>query len=208
MRAAPRCPRCFRPLHAPDLWSSAWRCDAHGEVLPYRPARPSPEAMAELRRFTRVPLWLPWPLPTAWLVTGFGTAGDERTGGRAGVVALSGPSFSDGPADLLLIAEEPGTGLGAAFAGLEGPDPGAGFDQGPPHAKVDVFGRPTPLWCVDSAEDRAVYVGEALGNWLWAVAWPADAGCLVAIERLALSDLREYDPDVPFGATTPRIGEL
>ena len=39
-------------------------------------------------------------------------------------LACSGPTpFSDGPADVLLIAEEPGVGLGAHFAGLAGPDP-------------------------------------------------------------------------------------
>ncbi|WP_157249546.1 DUF6758 family protein [Nonomuraea typhae] len=208
MRAAPTCPRCFGSLHAPSVWSSAWRCDAHGDVLPYQPPwQPSVAAVEAMRKSSAVPVWLPWPLPPGWLVSGFAEAGDERTGGRASVVALSGPSVTMGPADLLIIAEEPGVGLGAAFAGLDGPDPGAGFDAGPPNAKVDVLGHPAPLWCVVGAADRAAYAGEAMGNWLWTIAWPAEAGCLIALLQLSLRDLREHDQDLdlPFGAFSPRL---
>ena len=94
MRAAPSCPRCFEPVEAPDIWSSAWRCDVHGEVLPLWCHDPSPAALEALRRTAQVPVWLPWPLPAGWLVTGFAEAGDERAGGRASVVALSGPSLT------------------------------------------------------------------------------------------------------------------
>ncbi|GLW07532.1 hypothetical protein Misp01_26620 [Microtetraspora sp. NBRC 13810] len=154
-----------------------------------------------------MPVWLPWPLPPGWLVTGFAEAGDERTGTRASVVALAGPSVTQGPADLLVVAEEPGVGLGAALAGLDGPDPGEGFDRGPAHAKVHILGHPTPLWCVGGPQDRAVYAGEALGNWLWTVAWPAEAGCLIALSQLALRDLRDNDQelDLPYGASSPRL---
>lgn len=160
-----------------------------------------------MRKSSVVPVWLPWPLPAGWLVTGFGEVGDKRTGARASLVALSGPSFMEGPADLLIIAEEPGIGIGAAFAGLGGPDPGEGFDAGPPNAKIDVLGHPTALWCVDGQPDRAVYAGEALGNWLWAIAWPADAGCMIALAELSLLDARDQELDVPFGAFSPRLGE-
>lgn len=188
------------------MWSSAWRCAAHGDVLPYRPPwQPSAGAADELRKSSRVPVWLPWPLPPGWLVTGFAEAGDDRSGGRASVVALGGPSVTSGPADLLVIAEEPGVGLGAAFAGLDGPDPGEGFDSGPPNAKIDVLGHPSALWCVNGAADRAVYAGEAMGNWLWTIAWPAEAGCLIALLQLSLLDLREHDLDLPFGAFSPRL---
>ena len=37
MRAV--CPRCQRPVRAPTAWSSAWRCDLHGEIHPLAPAR-------------------------------------------------------------------------------------------------------------------------------------------------------------------------
>jgi hypothetical protein len=159
-----------------------------------------------LRKTSVVPVWLPWPLPSGWLVTGFAEVGDERSGARASVTALSGPALSQGPADLLLIAEEPGVGLGAAFAGLDGPDPGEGFDAGPPNAKIQVLGHPTALWCVvGAAADRAVYAGEALGNWLWTIAWPAEVGCLIALAELSLCDLRDHDLDLPFGAFSPRL---
>ncbi|MEO3859685.1 DUF6758 family protein [Acrocarpospora sp. B8E8] len=206
MRAAPTCPRCFGPLQEPNIWSSSWRCGPHGDVLPYTSHRPSLAALTLVRESATVPLWLPWPLPTGWLVTGFGAAGDERTGVRGSVVALSGPSITHGPADLLLIAEEPGVGLGAGYAGLAGPDPGDGVGVGPPHAKVNVNGHPTPLWCVqDVPGDRAVYAGEALGRWLWTIAWPADAGWLLVLAQLTLADFRDVDFDVPFGAFSPRL---
>ncbi|WSG68869.1 hypothetical protein OHA68_05330 [Nonomuraea glycinis] len=205
MRAAPTCPRCFGPLHGPSA-SNAWRCDTHGDVLPYQPPWPPSQAGVEaMRKNSLLPVWLPWPLPAGWLVTGFGEVGDEHRGGRASVVALSGPALLQGPADLLVIAEEPGVGLGAAFAGLDGPDPGGGFDSGPPNAKIEVLGHPTPLWCVGGAPDRAVYAGEALGNWLWTIAWPMEAGCLIGLGELSLLDLRDHDLDVPFGAFSPRL---
>ncbi|SFK15120.1 hypothetical protein SAMN05216275_11898 [Streptosporangium canum] len=124
------------------------------------------------------------------------------------MIALSGPSLIPGPADLLIIAEEPGVGLGAGFAGLEGTDPGTGFDEGPPHAKVEIKGHPAALWCVAAAPDRAVYAGEALGNWLWTVVWPAEAGYLITLAELSLRDLRDQDQalDLPFGAFSPRLG--
>ncbi|MET8336682.1 DUF6758 family protein [Streptosporangium canum] len=209
MRAAPVCPRCFGPLRPPSAWSSAWRCGPHGDVLPLQPPRrPSSAAVEAISRNALVPAWLPWPLPQGWLVTGLAEAGDERSGVRATVIALSGPSLISGPADLLIIAEEPGVGLGAGFAGLEGTDPGTGFDEGPPHAKVEIKGHPAALWCVAAAPDRAVYAGEALGNWLWTVVWPAEAGYLITLAELSLRDLRDQDQalDPPFGAFSPRLG--
>ncbi|GAA5077057.1 hypothetical protein HNP84_003640 [Thermocatellispora tengchongensis] len=160
-----------------------------------------------MRRNSRVPVWLPWPLPPGWLVAGFAEAGDDRRGAGASVVAVAGPSVLHGPADLLIVAEEPGVGLGAGLAGIDGPDPGAGFGEGPPHAKIEILGHPTPLWCVDGVPDRAVYAGEALGNWLWTIAWPAEAGCLIALAQLSLRDLRDHDQelDPPYGAMSPRL---
>jgi hypothetical protein len=166
-------------------------------------------ALDALRQNARVPVWLPWPLPIGWLVTGFAEAGDERTGIRASVVAVSGPSITYGPADMLVIAEEPGVGLGANYAGLDGPDPGTDFGATPPHAKIDVRGHPTALWCVPEAPgDRAVYVGEALGHWLWTIARPAEVGCFIALAHLSLRDMRDDDQmlDLPFGAISPLLG--
>ncbi len=206
MKAAPSCPRCGGPVHEPNAWTSAWRCDGHGDVYPLYPAySPSRESMDALSRIAAVPVWLPWPLPVGWLVTGFAHAGDERTGARACVVALSGPNPVGGPGDLLIVAEEPGVGLGARFAGIVGPDPGQGFEIQPPHSGVRYGNREFPLWHVE-APDRAVFAGEAMGNWLWLVLWPDTAGMLL-VESLLVRDLRDpwQDLDPPFGALSPRL---
>jgi hypothetical protein len=209
MKAAPICPRCGGPVHEPTAWNSAWRCGVHGDVHPLYPAfAPSKAGMRALLRMAKVPVWLPWPLPTGWLVTGFARAGDERSGARACVVALSGPNPLGGPADMLVVAEEPGVGLGAWLAGLAGPDPGQGFASMSPYASVQYGGHEFPLWQVEVAE-RAAFAGEALGNWLWVVLWPDSAGVLL-VESLIVRDLRDpgqapQDLDVPFGALSPRL---
>jgi hypothetical protein len=200
------CPRCGRALHEPTAWSSAWRCDLHGEVHPLFPAfRPSREGLEGLLRIAGVPVWLPWPLPAGWLVAGFAGAGDERTGIRACAVALSGPNPLGGPADMLVVAEEPGVGLGAALAGLASVDPGAEFATAPPIAVASWGNHDFPLWQVDSP-DRAVVAGEIKGYWLWFVLWPDTAGVLL-IEPIGLRDLRDpgQDLDLPFGAASPRL---
>jgi hypothetical protein len=200
------CPRCGRAVHEPTAWSSAWRCDLHGEVHPLFPAfRPSREGLDGLLRTAGVPVWLPWPLPAGWLVAGFAGAGDERTGVRACAVALSGPNPLGGPADMLVVAEEPGVGLGAALAGLAGVDPGAGFATAPPIAVASFGNHDFPLWQVDSP-DRAVFAGEIKGYWLWIVLWPDSAGALL-IEPVRLRDLRDpgQDLDLPFGAASLRL---
>ena len=55
-------------------------------------------------------------------------------------------------------------------------------------------------------DDRAVFVGEAMGLWLWAVVWPAAAGVLM-YDDLSLTDLRDglADLDVEFGSISPRL---
>jgi hypothetical protein len=188
------------------VWSSAWRCDAHGEIAPLAPARrPTRDGLRALARQAAVPVWLPWPLPPGWLVSGFTGAGDERTGARASAVALSGPNPLGGPADLIVIAEEPGIGLGAGLAGLPGPDPGEGFAVAAPNAAVRSGGHEAPLWLVE-AEGKAVFAGEMAGSWLWLVLWPDTAGALL-METLVLRDLRdpEQELDPPFGALSPRL---
>jgi hypothetical protein len=200
------CPRCGRAVHEPTAWSSAWRCDWHGEVHPLLPAfSPSREGLDGLLRTGGVPVWLPWPLPAGWLVAGFAGAGDERTGARATIVALSGPNPLGGPGDMLIVAEDPGTGLGAGLAGLDAVDPGAGFATAQPSAAASIGNRDVPLWLVDSP-GRAVFAGEAQACWLWLVLWPETAGCLL-IDPIELRDLRDpwQDLDLPFGALSPRL---
>jgi hypothetical protein len=204
MRAV--CPRCRAEARAPTAWSSAWRCDLHGEISPLTPARlPTIEGLHFLASQAKVPVWLPWPLPTGWLVTGFAGAGDERAGMRGTVVGLSGPNPLGGAADLLIVAEEPGIGLGAGLAGLPGPDPGDGFAACQPNATVKVGSHEAPLWLVESA-GKAVFAGEVAASWLWLVFWPDTAGALL-VEPLPLRDLRypEHDLDLPFGALSTRL---
>jgi hypothetical protein len=202
------CARCGGPVREPGIWSNAWRCERDGDVDPVTPAvLPSHEQLAAAVKGARIPFWLPWPLPAGWLATGLSRAGDERTGVRAALLACGGPNPLGGYGEMVVIAEEPGVGLGARWAGLPGLDPGRKLATTTgPHAKVHVAGHATPLWCVDGGADRAVYVGEARGLWLWIVLWPSSAGALVH-DNLTLVDLRDAPTDLqpPLGALSPRL---
>jgi hypothetical protein len=203
------CPRCGHELRAPGLWSSAWECSRHGVVHPYLVlTHNGVDAVEHVVLRTQVPLWVPRGLPYGWVCSGVGYAGDDRTGACATVTCLSGPGPLGGGADVMFVAEEPGVGLGARHAGLTEADPGTGFGHGAPHAKVLAAAHPTALWSVPGADDRAVFVGEAKGLWLWAIVWPADAGVLM-YDIGALSDLRdgETDLELDFGAVSPRMSE-
>jgi hypothetical protein len=210
MRGEPSCPRCGGRVRAPGLFTDSWQCDTHGTVYPLQPVLPpSLEALSVAVGRAKVPVWMPWPLPVGWLFTGIAHAGDDLTGARGVAVACSGPSPLGGPGELVLVAEELGVGLGARYAGLPGPDPGdIRAEKCAPHAKVLAAGRPTPLWLApDAPDDRAVFVGEARGLWLWAVIWPEQAGLLM-YDDLVLTDLREAGAEldlVPYGALSPRI---
>ncbi len=209
MSMARTCPRCSGELRPPGLMDSGWVCARHGEVTaPYaRLPHPTAEAVRQLARADGVPLWSALPLPGGWTLAGLGTANDTRTGrARATAVALAGPSPLGGPADLLLVAEEPGVGLGEHVAGMPDLDPGD-CTQGPPDATVEAAGHVTPLWRCRSAADRVALVGEALGVWLWAVLWPPEAE-LVLLEQVQLHDLRHgahAELDLPLGAPSPRL---
>ncbi|OEV05975.1 DUF6758 family protein [Streptomyces oceani] len=210
MKGEPSCPRCGGRVRAPGLFSDAWQCDAHGPVHPLQPViPPSVEGVAVVVGRARVPVWMPWPLPVGWLFSGVVSAGDERSGGRGTVVACSGPSPLGGPGELLLIAEEPGVGLGARYAGTAGPDPGPYLrTDRRPHAKVLAAGHPTPLWNMrEVPADRAVFAGEASGMWLWAIVWPEQSGILL-YDELVLTDLRDVGAEIdllPLGALSPRL---
>ncbi|MCU1677099.1 MAG: hypothetical protein JWM93_1857 [Frankiales bacterium] len=193
MRPPPTCPRCSGPLREPDLWSSAWRCDRHGDVLPYHPCpKPSLEALDAVILKSHAPWWAPYPSMVGWTVSGFGHCGDDKRGTRASAICYSGPNPFGGPADMLVVAEEPGVGIGARFAGLDGMDPGDVFDT-PADAHIDAGGHACPLWCVPSAEDRIAYVGEALALWLWIVVWPPESSVLL-LDDLKLTDVRDSRP--------------
>ncbi|SNQ49214.1 conserved hypothetical protein [Frankia canadensis] len=206
MTTAAACPRCLGPLRPPDLWSNQYRCDDHGEVNPYRAAASSREqALHALATSATVPVWLPEPMPVHWYVSGVGWAGDDRTGPRATALAIAGPSPLGGPAEVVLVAESPGIGLAARLAGIAGPDPAA--LPGAAEAKVEAAGHPTAMWPLAVPPDRAAFVGEARGVWLWLVLWPADAALLL-MEHLELRDLRdtpELGDRVFFGAASAHL---
>jgi hypothetical protein len=195
-----------------------WRCDRCGTITPLHLAGGiSAELVATVVsrvsgtvRADGLPLWCPWPLLPGWTVTGVAWAGDERSGPKATALALSGPApLSDGPADMVIVAEDLGVGLGNSLGGIEGSDPGpllrAAVERAAPHAKLKAAGHPTPLWAVPSGPDRSAYVGEARGVWLFAVTWPAQAGYLLA-EEIQLHDLVESVPsELVFGAPSARL---
>jgi hypothetical protein len=200
-------------VRPPDLMFTDWRCDHDGAVLPLHvPIHIGPDIVETVRgklAGSEAPLWCPWPMLPGWTVTGVGWLGDDRQGARGAVVACSGPAMlQGGPADILLVAEEPGVGLGTRLAGIPGPDPGPFLEteqSTTPHAKVRAGGWPTPLWAVKSAADRCAYVGEAKGCWLYLVAWPARAGYLFA-EDLTLVDLVDTLPgQLVYGAPSPYL---
>jgi hypothetical protein len=207
-KVAPSCPRCGRAVREPGLWSNAWQCEHHGEVRPYVPAgQISPDGIAMVARLAAVPVWVPHPMMTGWVVTGIGSCGDDRTGAGATVICCSGPGPLGGPADLVLIAEEPAIGLGAGFAGIDGTDPGE--LTGPAAGKLAADGHPTPLWqVVGGYVDRVSFVGEASGIWLWAILWPSSAG-LILLDDLSLADVRVAGPAayemLGYGAESPRM---
>lgn len=199
------CPRCGTAAKQPGAWSSRWTCPTHGEVYPLAPfTAPSPRQTRQLAERSGVPLWMPWPLPRGWVLGAVLHAGDEAAGVQATGVVVSGPNPLGGPGDLLLVAEEQGVGLGAGFAGTEGPDPGSAV-EGEPHASLAVQGRTVPLWWMPGGPDRAVYVGQWGGRWLWAVMYPASAGAML-LDDVELVDLRDLGREVdvlPFGTPPP-----
>ena len=184
------CPRCGNDLVAPTEYDKAWRCSRHGQTLPLTIlTRIDEPAIHHIRAHAEVPLWLPDPMPVGWVLAGLATVGDAPDGYRATVVSLQGPAPLGGAGEWLIVAEEPGIGLGASYAGtaLAAPPP---VSTDVPAAKVHALGHPTPLWPVtDTLPDRSAYVGEAAGVWLWLVSFPADAGYAV-LEDLAVTDLR------------------
>jgi hypothetical protein len=168
----------------------------------------SGQELPELIGTAAVPVWMPWPLPADWTVTGFAGETDARGDTCGSVVALAGPNPFGGHAQMLLISEETGLGLGARYAGLAGPDPGPDFPAGPPQAFVTFDNHDFPLWHLD-APHRAVYAGAAGGHWLWLVLWPDTAGLLMA-RPLPVRDLRDPSQKLPLpygerSALLPRL---
>ena len=111
------CPRCGAELIGPSAYDSDWRCARHGRTLPLTVFEQLDDAtMSHIRDRAEVPLWLPDPMPAGWLLSGLAAVGDSRSRLRATAVACRGPAPLGGEGEWLIVAEEPGIGLGAALA--------------------------------------------------------------------------------------------
>lgn len=152
-----------------------------------------------------LPTYLPWPMEPGWRVTGFAWVGDAATDTVATMTCCSGYTVPDGPVEVCVVTEEPGTGLGARVARTPWLDPGPDAAQGPPVAKVALDGQNAKLWSVSSQQqqegDRAALVGEAGGRWLWLTVRPASAVLLLS-QGWSLRDVSAFGSvlvDLPFG---------
>lgn len=201
MSLVPGCPRCSTPIarHGAD---GEYSCPEHGVVRAlWRPAEATYEDFVEhLALADGFPTYLPWPLGPGWQVSDFAVVD-----GRATLIGVTGTSELDGPVDIVIVAEEPGTGLGARVAGTG--EPALSVGEGLPSARVRVGSQPVALWPIDTAYgagewDRSVLVGEAGGRWLWLVLRPASVLLMLRDEWI----LREAGGlgmslvEVPFGA--------
>jgi len=202
---APGCPRCPTPVTPTP--AGGWACPTHGEVAPlWRAGETSyDDFVVHLELAGDVPTYLPWPLSPGWQVTDFGTVS-----GAATFTCVTGPTDDDGPVDLIVVTEEPGTGVGARCAGTLGDDPGPELGDGPPASKVRLPGQSVSLWPVSVWEngddwDRTVLAGEGDGRWLWLVIRPASA-LLLLREPWPLRDVSGLGPallELPFGGPAP-----
>lgn len=209
----PACPRCPRPVTRDE---AGWTCRDHGLVAPlWRPVEATYDAfVAHLERAGDYPTLLPWPLGPGWHVSSFGVVGDGQARAWATVTVCSGTSALDGPVDVLVVSEEPGTGVGNRVARLPGDTPGDLGDD-PPLTRVRVEQVSVPMWPVSTSTapasahdvelDRFVLVGEVSGRWLWLVIRPASAMLLLRDEWI-LRDAAGLGPplvEVPFGGPDP-----
>jgi hypothetical protein len=206
------CPRCRA-----DVETSGGRrpcCPVHGEVS--RPLwRPADEGEVTYQAFADhlgvagdFPTYLPWPMSPGWTVTDFAVAAGDRP--WATVTCVSGTSELDGPVDAFVVAEEPGTGLGARCAGIDRSDPGREVGVGGYNARVRIGSKTVPLWVVstsaaDERFDRSVFAGEADGRWLWLVLRPASAMLLLRDDWMLrdVSALGAPLVEMPFGGPRP-----
>ncbi len=205
------CPRCGLVLVPPGMFDTTWRCSRHGSVLPLHAlTHVGLPALNHVRDLATVPVWTPAPMPAGWRHTGLAMVGDSVSGVRGTVTAFALPNPLGGEAEILVIAEEMGVGVGAAYAGWPGADESGPADIasqtiGSPHARISVLGRTTPLWSMPAANDRCAYVGEAAGVWLWIIASPPEAGYLL-LDSFTLGDARlDVPPDLDVGPLSLRL---
>ncbi|TIC87567.1 hypothetical protein E8D34_09665 [Nocardioides sp. GY 10113] len=176
----------------------------------WRPTDSSYEAFVDhLARAGAFPTYLPWPLGPGWVVSDFAVVAGDST--RATMTCASGTTALDGPVDVIVVSEEPGTGLGARLAGLDlGSDGAPSGGAGPPEVRIRLETYPVGLWPVstsaaDGEWDRSVLAGEAEGRWLWLVLRPASA-ILLLRDGWILRDLSAVGPQLmtlTFGGPAP-----
>lgn len=165
-----------------------------------------------LRASTGFPTYLPWPMSPGWSISDFGVVGETPERPLATMSCSSGTSEIDGPVDVLVVAEEAGTGLGARCAGLPGDGPGSEVGDGPPAVRVHIESKSksVSLWHVSTSSsaqefDRSVVAGEAEGRWLWIVLRPA-AAVLLLRDDWILRDISRLGPpllELSFGGPKP-----
>src|SRR3954454_9598315 len=157
MSVAPVCPRCGEQLVVrPGSTAQAW-CHVHGAVTPlHHTLLIAHDAISAVTADARVPAWVPDPMSNGWTVTGLAWGGE--LGARAIVVDTAGPAPLGGSAELVLVAEEPGTGVGCGYAGLPGLDPGEVI-TGPNSVYVKASGQRAPLWALPSTDTRSASLG-------------------------------------------------
>jgi len=208
MSLAAGCPRCPEPVTESG---GTWTCTDHGAVPPlWRPGTASYDTFTEhLAAADGFPTYVPWPLSPGWHVTDFGVVGSPGRP-RATLTGVAGPTPLDGPVAMLIVAEEPGTGLGARCAGTLQSDPGTEIAGSTPTARIRLASQGGPLWPIsthdaDTRLDRSVFAGEAHGRWLWLVLRPASAILLLADEWILL-DVSGFGAqllETPFGGNPP-----
>ena len=205
----PVCVRCGGPVGTSGADGGAsWSCPTHGTVEPLHAPLPAEHHhLWDVASSSAVPVWMPVPLPQGWTASGV-----RRTGGtgqaRAVAVSFQGPGVASRVAELVIVSEEPGVGLGAAYAGIDGTDPGPEITSLPRDTSLHAGRFPTSLWSLP-VSDRSAYVGEAYGCWLWIITWPVTEW-MVVHDALSLHDLRVVDvrtrlTEVPVSALTPRL---
>ena len=199
------CVRCSAPV----LDGS---CPVHGSTRTlWHPEETSYDTfvthLADSRGF---PSYLPWPMSPGWSVTDVASVTDPAGRAVATLTCTSGTSALDGPVDLLVVAEEAGTGLGSRCAGTRYDDPGADIGERPPSARVRIGSQAVNLWDISTSSadgefDRSVVAGEASGRWLWIVLRPASALLLLRDDWI-LRDVSGLGPplvEMPFGGHRP-----
>ena len=210
MSLTPSCVRCSAPVA--EASDGGWACQDHGATgALWRAEEASYDAFGEhLQGAGAFPTYVPWPMSPGWAVTDFATVTPAPGSASAALTCTSGTSELDGPVDVLVVAEEPGTGLGARCAGTRHTDPGAEIGERPPSARVRIGSQAVNLWDISTSSsggefDRSVLAGEAGGRWLWIVLRPASA-LLLFRDDWILRDVSGAGPqlvELPFGGHRP-----